>query len=117
METRNVLKTLQYSDQPLHLIMLQTHHLDDSRGLMLQALSPANPPICLDITSIVGDVRREARLSQKIPRGLSRKVSTTQSRSRGTTPQTQKTEQRAVKEDRQRHHETYQEPARSISES
>ena len=83
METRNVLKTLQYSDQPLHLIMLQTHHLDDSRGLMLQALLPANPPICLDITSIVGDVRREARLSQKIPRRLSRKVSTNAEQEQG----------------------------------
>jgi hypothetical protein len=97
-ETRNVLKTLQYSDQPLHLIMLQTHHLDDSRGLMLQALSPANPPICLDITSIVGDVRREARLSQKIPRRLSRKVSTNAEQEQGN--RTPEAEDRAARRER-----------------
>jgi hypothetical protein len=56
--------------------MLQTHHFDDSRGLMLQALSLANPPIRFDITSIGGDVRRKACLSQKISRRLSREVST-----------------------------------------
>jgi hypothetical protein len=78
-KTRNVLKILQYSDQSLHLIMLQAHHLDDSHGLMLQALSPANPPIRLDITSIVGDVRREVLNSLCKPkctygRGVSRDI-------------------------------------------
>ena len=36
----------------------------------------ANPSIRFDITSIGGDVRRKACLSQKISRRLSREVST-----------------------------------------
>ena len=55
--------------------MLQTHHFDDSRGLMLQALSPANLLIRFNIMSIVGNIRRKACLSQKISRKLSREVS------------------------------------------
>jgi hypothetical protein len=97
-KTRDVLKTLQYSDQPLHLIMLQTHHLDDSCGLILQALSPANLPICLDITSTVGDVRREARLSQKISRRLSREVSTNAEQEQGN--RTPEAEDRAARYER-----------------